>query len=231
MIEVVSALILAVRRGLAEVADPAKAPGMQAYMKSSMPYRGVPKPIRAKLLKPIFAENPLPDRVTFSHAAETLWREAEFREERYAAIDLTGLREYAPWQDAELIPLYEEMIVTGAWWDYVDEVAIRRIGPILLAEPAQVTPIMAGWAYDSDLWRRRTAVICQVGAKAATDTALLTQTIEATLEDRDFFLRKGIGWALRDYAKTDPDWVRRFVADHPGLSTLSHREALKHLGG
>lgn len=170
MAEALGALIFAVRRGLAEAADPAKAPAMQAYMKSALPFRGVPKPVRAKLLKTIFAAHPLPDRVTFSHVAATLWREAEFREERYAVIALTGLRQYAHWQDPGLLPLYEEMVVTGAWWDYVDEVAIRRIGPILRAEPARVTPIMT-------------------------------------------------------------EWVREFVAAHPGLSTLSRREALKHLGG
>ncbi|MEC3974054.1 DNA alkylation repair protein [Amycolatopsis sp. H20-H5] len=231
MTEVVRALIFAVRSGLTRVADPGKAASMQAYMKSAMPFHGVPKPVRAKMLKPIFAAHPLPDRVTFSNAVQILWREAEFREERYAAIDLTGLKEHTRHQDADLIPLYEEMIVTGAWWDHVDEVAIRRIGPILRAERERVTPIMTSWARDPDRWRRRTAVICQVGAKTGTDTGLLAHAIEVTFDDRDFFLRKGIGWALREHAKTDPEWVREFVAAHPGLSALSRREALKHLGG
>ncbi len=227
----VKSLVSAVRNGLAGLADPAKAPAMRAYMKSEMPYLGVRKPARAPLLKRLFAEHPLPDRVSFSTAVLTLWREAEFREERYAAIDLSGHRAYARWQDSDLLGLYEEMIVTGAWWDYVDEVAIRRVGPILRAEPETVTPLMLTWAYDEDLWRRRTAVICQVGAKTGTDTDLLTRAVEANIDDREFFLRKGIGWALREYAKTEPDWVRAFVTAHPALSTLSRREALKHLGG
>ncbi|WP_410599112.1 DNA alkylation repair protein [Amycolatopsis sp. lyj-90] len=227
----VKSLVSAVRNGLAGLADPAKAPAMRAYMKSEMPYLGVQKPARAPLLKRLFAEHPLPDRVSFSTAVLTLWREAEFREERYAAVDLSGHRAYARWQDSDLLGLYEEMIVTGAWWDYVDEVAIRRVGPILRAEPETVTPLMLTWAYDEDLWRRRTAVICQVGAKTGTDTDLLTRAVEANIDDREFFLRKGIGWALREYAKTEPDWVRAFVTAHPALSTLSRREALKHLGG
>ncbi len=227
----VKSLVSAVRNGLAGLADPAKAPAMRAYMKSEMPYLGVQKPARAPLLKRLFAEHPLPDRVSFSTAVLTLWREAEFREERYAAIDLSGHRAYARWQDSDLLGLYEETIVTGAWWDYVDEVAIRRVGPILRAEPETVTPLMLTWAYDEDLWRRRTAVICQVGAKTGTDTDLLTRAVEANIDDREFFLRKGIGWALREYAKTEPDWVRAFVTAHPALSTLSRREALKHLGG
>jgi 3-methyladenine DNA glycosylase AlkD len=121
------------------------------------------------------------------------------------------------------------LLVSGAWWDFVDEIAVRRIGPILRAEPDALTPQMRNWARDADRWRRRTSVICQVGSKSGTDTELLTHTIEATIDDPDFFLRKGIGWALREYAKTNPGWVRRFADTHPELSGLSRREALKHL--
>ncbi|OXM61080.1 MULTISPECIES: DNA alkylation repair protein [Amycolatopsis] len=224
-------LVQAARSGLAELADPVKAPEMRRYMKSEMDFRGVPKPERAKLARRVFGEHPLPDRDAFVAAVRTLWREAAFREERYLAIDLTGHRAYARWQDHELVPLYEEMIVTGAWWDYVDEIAIRRIGPILRADRDRVTPVLRQWARDADRWRCRAAVICQVTAKADTDRDLLTAAIEANQDDRDFFLRKGIGWALRDYARTEPDWVRAFVEAHPALSPLSVREALKHLGG
>jgi 3-methyladenine DNA glycosylase AlkD len=223
-------LVEAIRAGLAELADPAKAPAMQAYMKSAMPFRGVPKPRRSALLKRVLADHILPDRVTYVATVRHLWRTAEFREERYAAIDLSGYRAYRPWQDPELVPVYEEMIVTGAWWDYVDELAIRRIGPILRAHRAGVTPTMLKWASDTDLWRRRTAIICQVGAGEDTDPDLLTRAIEPAIAEPEFFLRKGIGWALRDYAKTAPDWVRSFVDEHPGLSGLSRREALKHIG-
>ncbi|WP_439381821.1 DNA alkylation repair protein [Amycolatopsis lexingtonensis] len=223
-------LVKAIRTGLAELADPAKAPAMQAYMKSAMPFRGVAKPQRSVLLKRVLADHILPDRVTYSATVLELWRTAEFREERYAAIDLSGYRAYRGWQDAELLPMYEEMIVSGAWWDHVDELAIRRVGPILRAERARVTPVMLSWAADADLWRRRTAIICQVGAKEDTDTDLLTRAIEPAIAEPEFFLRKGIGWALREYAKTAPEWVRSFVDDHPGLSGLSRREALKHLG-
>jgi 3-methyladenine DNA glycosylase AlkD len=224
-------LVKAVRTGLAELADPVKAPAMRAYMKSAMPFHGVATPERGTLLKRVLADHILPDRVTYSATVLTLWREAEFREERYAAIALSGYRAYREWQDPGLIPMYEEMIVTGAWWDHVDELAIRRVGPILRASRPTVTPTMLAWAVDDDdLWRRRTAIICQVGAKEDTDTDLLTRTIEPAIGEAEFFLRKGIGWALRDYAKTSPDWVRSFVDDHPGLSGLSRREALKHIG-
>lgn len=223
-------LVKAIRTGLAELADPVKAPAMQAYMKSAMPFRGVASPERNLLLKRVLADHILPDRVTYGATVLELWRAAEFREERYAAIALSGHRAYRRWQDPELVPMYEEMIVSGAWWDHVDELAIRRIGPILRADRERVTPIMLSWAADRDLWRRRTAIICQIGAKEDTDTDLLTRAIEPAIAEAEFFLRKGIGWALRDYAKTSPDWVRSFVDDHPGLSGLSRREALKHIG-
>lgn len=227
----VDELVQAARSGLEDVSDPAKAVRMRRYMKSAMDFRGVPKPERARLARRVFGEHPLPDRESFVAAVRELWRNAAFREERYLAIDLTGHRAYARWQDHTLVPLYEEMIVTGAWWDYVDEIAIRRIGPIRRADPGRVTPLMRRWARDADKWRRRSAVICQVGSKEDTDRELLADVIEANQTDPDFFLRKGIGWALRDFSRTAPDWVRAFVDAHPALSPLSVREALKHLGG
>ncbi|WNV89438.1 DNA alkylation repair protein [Umezawaea sp. Da 62-37] len=221
-------LVDAVRAGLAEAADPVKAEGMRAYMKSGMPFRGVAKPERAKLARTLFAAHPMPSRDAWRAAVLRLWREATHREERYLALDLTDA--YRRWQDVDLLPLYDELVVTGAWWDFVDEIAARRVGPLLRAHPAVVAPVVRAWSRDADRWRRRTSVICQLGAKGATDTDLLAECAEACVADQDFFLRKGIGWALRDYAKTDPDRVRRFVADHPDLSPLSRREALKHLG-
>ncbi len=222
-------LVTAVRSGLADLADPAKAPGMQAYMKSSMPYRGVPAPARRALGRTLFAAHPLSDVEQWRATVLTLWRSARYREERYVAVDLTGCRGYAAWQTPEELPLYEELIVTGAWWDYVDELADNRIGPLLRAHPARLTPVMHEWATDPDLWKRRTSIICQLGSKEATDTALLTSCVEANLADRDFFIRKAIGWALRHYARTAPEWVRAFVDAHPNLSPLSTREATKHL--
>jgi 3-methyladenine DNA glycosylase AlkD len=101
---------------------------------------------------------------------------------------------------------------------------------VLRAHHAEVEPVVRGWARDADRWRRRTAVICQVGSKAAIDTDLLAEVIEANLADPDFFLRKGIGWALRQHARLDPGWVRDFVAAHEAaLSPLSRREALRNI--
>jgi 3-methyladenine DNA glycosylase AlkD len=222
----------AVRAGLQAAADPVKAPRMQAYMKSAMPFYGVSAPGQKALFKIVFVDHPLPDRATWLRAVERLWRAATHREERYAAIALSGSRAYAPYQHVDLVSgLHAELVSTGAWWDYVDEIAIRRIGPLLRAEPAAVTPIMRVWATDSHPWKRRTAIICQIGDKEATDRDLLTFAIDANTDEQDFFIRKAIGWALRELAKRDPAWVRSFVADRrAALSGLSQREAFKNIG-
>ena len=204
---------------------------MQAYMKSAMPFRGVQSPGVKRICREVFAAHPLPDRATWEASVRLLWDDAEFREERYAAIGLTGYRRYARWQDPSTLGLYDHLVVTGAWWDLVDEVAIRRIGPILRSSPVEVAPVLRRWARDDDLWRRRVAIIAQVGAKDSTDTDLLASCLGPSVGRPEFFLRKGIGWALREYAKTDPAWVRAYVETHAGaLSPLSRREALKHLG-
>ncbi|RSM86002.1 DNA alkylation repair protein [Kibdelosporangium aridum] len=224
-----SGLVDAVRVELKRAADPVKAPEMQRYMKSEMLFRGVAKPERTVLAKKLFAEHVMSDVDELRQTTLELWRGAEYREERYLAIDLTGDRRYARWQTKDLLPMYDEMIVTGAWWDFVDELAIRRVGPILLRQWDEVAPIMRAWATDEDLWRRRTSIICQVGAKTEVDTELLAEAIEANIHDRDFFLRKGIGWALRQHSKVDAAWVRTFVSTHPDLSPLSRKEATKYL--
>ncbi|MET9632636.1 DNA alkylation repair protein [Lentzea sp. NPDC006480] len=215
--------IAAVRAGLQELADPAKAPEMQAYMKSDMPFAGVQKPGRVTLLKSLPR---LESRSEWLDVVQTLWREATYREERYVALSLSADKRF---QDVSLMPWFDEVIVTGAWWDFVDETASRLIGPLLRSTPEVIRPQMLKWSTDEDKWRRRTSIICQLGSKGATDVELLTACIDANVDDRDFFLRKGIGWALREFAKTEPGWVRSFVDARPGLSPLSRREALKHL--
>jgi 3-methyladenine DNA glycosylase AlkD len=226
---VTQALVKAVRSGLAALGDVRKASEMQRYMKSEMPFRGVASPERAVLCKRLFNEHVLTDEAEWRATVLTLWRDAAYREERYVAVALTGERRYAAWQTPALLPLYEELIVTGAWWDFVDEVANRRVGSLLRRFPEDLTPVMYGWATDVDLWKRRASIICQLSFKEATDTKLLSTAIEANLDDRDFFIRKGIGWALRQFARTEPGWVRAFVDSHPGLSPLSVGEAIKHL--
>ncbi|MGH3585821.1 MAG: DNA alkylation repair protein [Pseudonocardia sp.] len=222
-------IVARLRADLAAHADAAAAADMQRYMRSAMPFRGVAKPARERLLRGALADHPVPDGPTLDAAVRALWDTAGFREERYLALSLAGHRQHAAWIDPTWMPLLRHWIVTGAWWDFTDEIANRRVGPLLRADPATVGPVVRGWITDPDRWLRRTSIICQLGSGPATDTALLTEAIEANVADPDFFLRKGIGWALRQHTRTDPDWVRAFVATHPDLSPLSRREALRHL--
>ena len=227
-----SALITAVRTALAASADPMKAPKMQAYMKSDMPYHGVSAPAQEKIYRAVFTEHPIKDADTWMSTVLTLWRTAAFREEKYAAIALTGHRLYKGFQELTTLPMYEEMIVTGAWWDYVDAIATNRIGKLLLRSyPNEMKRTMLRWSKSDDLWKRRTSLICQVSFKADTDLGLLYACIEGNWDEKDFFIRKAIGWALRSYAWTDPEEISRYVAENgERLSGLSKREALKNIG-
>jgi 3-methyladenine DNA glycosylase AlkD len=221
----VSALVTDVRAALRAAADPERARGMQAYLKTTEPCLGVRLPEVRRLAREAALADPPATATDVERAAGPLWREAACREERYAAIELTGLPVARGALD--LLPLHEEMITTGAWWDLVDGVA-GRVCALLLAHPAQLRPVLRGWARSADRWLRRSAVIAQLGARERTDKALLAEVIEVNAADTEFFVRKAIGWALRDLAKSDPDWVRGFLAEHE-LSPLSRREAARHL--
>jgi 3-methyladenine DNA glycosylase AlkD len=230
----VTELVPLVRRRIAEAADPERAPRMQAYMKSSLPYRGVTSvPLRA-LSREVYDAHPLPDRASWESCVRALWDGADYREERYAAMALTSHRYYRGHQDPATLGLYRHLVTTGAWWDFVDSLASHNVGAILVSHPREVAPTMRAWAVDDDLWVRRTAILCQLRRKEGTDVDLLRDALEANLEGSplgsEFFVRKAVGWALRQHARVDPVWVRAFVAQHEDrLSGLSRREALKHL--
>jgi 3-methyladenine DNA glycosylase AlkD len=223
-------LVGAVRTALRAHADPVRAPQMQAYMKSAMPYYGVAGPVQKHVWREVFAAHPIESCAELREAALALWRGAKYREERYAAIALTDLRRYRDCQKSDAVPMYEEMIVTGAWWDYVDAIATHHLGDILRREPRRMKALMRRWARDPDMWKRRAAILAQIRFKADTDLDLLYACIEPNIADRQFFMRKAIGWALRQYAWTDPLEVQRFVdANRDRLSGLSIREAMKNI--
>ena len=218
----------AARDALAAHAEPGAAVAMQAYMKSAMPFRGVAKPARERLLRGLVGDHPLPDAPALLAEVRDLWDGARYREERYLALAVVGQPRYRGWAETSWVTdLFQGWVVDGGWWDFTDEIATRHVGPLVRAHRMQ--PLMRTWSVHPDRWLRRTSVICQLSTKADTDLALLTDAIEANLGDPDFFLRKGIGWALRQHARIDPAWVLRFVDAHPDLSPLSRREALKHL--
>ncbi len=205
-------------------------------MKSDIPYRGITSPQLRALLRPLLADPALAPatRQQWDAAVRALWDAPAYREERYAALALTGHRAAREWQDPHSLSLYRHLVETGAWWDLVDPLAADRVGPILLHHRDSATPTVRDWALDDDLWVRRTAVLAQLKHRGDTDLALLTEVLDANLEDslhgREFFVRKAVGWALRQHARTDADWVRGYVDSRASrLSSLSRREALKHV--
>lgn len=227
-------LIVAVRAAFAEHADPERACAQQAYMKSALPFHGLTAPQCRRALKPVLAAYPQETRAGWEATVQAMYDEATHREQRYAALTLLGHRRYAAWRDPDLVPLLRHLVVTGAWWDLVDELASHRLGELHAAYPTEITPVIRTWAVQDDLWLRRAAILAQLHHRERTDTALLGQVLDANLagspHGESFWIRKAVGWALRQHARTDDEWVRAYVTGAgEQLSALSRREALKHL--
>lgn len=225
-IDVIAACRL-VSSELEAVADPEKAPAMQAYMRSDMSFYGVQKASRTPILRDLVKRFQPQDPGEYRQLVVGLWN-LEHREEKYIAIGVA--RHFKAFIRPEQTDLYQTLIVEGAWWDLVDEVATKLIGPLVVEFPAEAWRFVDKWAEDPDMWLRRTALICQVGAKERTDFARLSRFCAARAHEEEFFIRKAIGWALREYSKTDPEAVAAFINSHlDELSGLSYREGSKHI--
>ena len=217
-----------VRRELAARADPDKAAGMQAYMKTDMPFYGVQKPGRTVVFRELKRRYAPQTWDEYQGLVTALW-ELPHREEKYLAQGVAST--FRRFVEPRSLAIYHRFIVEGAWWDFVDETATHLIRPLVLDHPEQTWPTVEAWAEDDDLWLRRTALLCQIGAKERTDADRLFRFCEARLSEKEFFIRKAIGWALREYAKTDGEAVAEFVTRHrDDMSGLSYREATKHIG-
>ena len=213
---------------MAYAGDPERAVGMQAYMKSTMPYYGLRSAQVRDICRQVFDGGDMECEEWWATILE-MWRGARRREERYAAAWLLTRKRHATCLTPAAMPALEEMIVTGAWWDHVDELAMV-VGDLLARYPKKMRLLMRKWSTDANLWKRRVSIICQLRFKEKTDLDLLYSNIEPNFADRDFFIRKAIGWALRQYAWTDPQEVARYVRAHDSrLSGLSRREALKNI--
>jgi 3-methyladenine DNA glycosylase AlkD len=217
-----------VTRALAEVADPTKASGMQAYMKTDMPFFGVQQAGRIGIMHELVQTFRPSDRGEYEELVLGLWS-LPHREEKYLALGVA--RHFRRFIVPGSLPLYRRLVVEGAWWDFVDEIATKLIRQLVLAHPEETWPVVDRWIDDQDMWLRRTAILCQVGAHEKTDSDRLFRFCAERAFEREFFIRKAIGWALREHAKTDPEEVAHFVAAHRDrLSALSFREATKHIG-
>lgn len=223
-------LLAQLRRSMQAAADPKRAAGQQAYMKSAMPYHGVRSSEMRAICRDVFRDYPFDDAARWQKDVLAIWRGAAFREERYAAIELAQARKARRFHVMESLPTFEELIVDGAWWDYVDTIASHDLGLVLKNEGAPMRRAMLAWSKCDDIWKRRSAILCQLHLREETDLDLLYACIEPSISSKEFFLRKAIGWALRQYAWTDPDEVVRWVrANEHRLSNLSKREALKNI--
>lgn len=212
-----------IRGALRAAAEPDRAQGAQAYMKSEMPFLGVRVPAARRIARGAVATET--DADVLRAVAAALWEQARYREERYAAMAVLGVR--ALRGDPAIVPDVERMVRTGRWWDYTDELA-HRLADLHDARPEETAVTVRAWSRDADMWIRRIAILSQLGRRDRVDRALLSEVVEPNLGDPEFFIRKAIGWALREVARHDPEWVRAYAAEHP-LSPLSRREALKHL--
>lgn len=218
--------IAELRDALVAVAQPEKVPEMVAYMKGHFDYLGVQSPDRRLVSKPLLLAAKKADPDDLIETAEALWSEPE-REFHYVASE--ALRAGAKNLRVEDLPRIETLIVKTPWWDTVDGLAINTVGQMVTSHPELVHD-MDEWIESDDIWIARTALLHQLMYKERTDANRLFTYCEMRMDHTDFFIRKAIGWVLRQYGRTDPDAVKSFVArNNEALSGLSKREALKHL--
>ncbi|MCB1018674.1 MAG: DNA alkylation repair protein [Acidobacteria bacterium] len=220
-------LTTAVRDALEAAADPAKAEPMAAYMKYRGVFLGVQKPLRVPIIRMMKREFRPADRAQWRAGVEALWK-GGYREQRYLAIEYAGL--WPEFRTAAEAPLYERLAREGAWWDLVDLVMGVLVSPAMLAEREAMRKHTDRWIEDSDFWLRRLALLSQIKHKHETDEAMLFDYCLRQAGEEEFFIRKAIGWALRDYSWTNPRAVRRLLQENEGrFSALTVREASKRL--
>lgn len=210
--------------------NPARAAGMKAYMKNHFDFLGVKTPERRDAFKPYLAE--LKADLKAGQGLDTdfvnrSWALPE-REFHYNACDYLRLPAVKKTLEPDALPWLRLLVETNTWWDSVDRLD-TVIGDIVLRNP-ELDVLMLEWARDDNFWVRRVAINHQRSRKKETNTALLEQILVLNFGSKEFFINKAIGWALREYAKTDAGWVRDFVGRYEAqLASLSVREAMKHL--
>jgi 3-methyladenine DNA glycosylase AlkD len=201
----------------------ANARAMSAYMKNHFPFYGIKSPERKTLSKALLQQLGLPNYEVY----KCMLREGlkyDEREMHYFVLDLF-LKYKKLWQ-AEDTELLEYILTHKCWWDSVDLIAVHYVGGFLQVYPELRNELIHRWNNSDHLWLQRSSIIFQNRYKSKTDRAFLALNILTHTSSKEFFLQKAIGWALREYAYHDPQWVRHFVAAHP-LAALSKREALR----
>lgn len=215
--------LIPVKKLFRNYANPVKAVGAKAYMRNQFDFYGFQTPVRRMLTKEIFTQG-LPSVDELPGIIKDAWLLPQ-REFQYFAIELVARlkKDWTP----DMIPMIEEMITEKSWWDSVDHIASMITGPYFLKFPTQIKPVTQKWNRSDNFWLQRSSILFQKAYREKTDTSLLSRYILYCAGSKEFFIQKAIGWSLREYAKTDPEWVLQFVQKHP-LAALSKREALKH---
>jgi 3-methyladenine DNA glycosylase AlkD len=211
---------------LRPAADPARATAAARYLRDQFPFLGLTAAQVTSLGRAALAGLGPPIEADLVAVALACWDRPE-REYQYFACGY--LRRYVRVGSASLLPTVRTLITTKSWWDTVDTLAAHTVGPLVSAHPALVST-MDEWAVDENLWLARTAILHQLTYQGRTDADRLFRYCSLQAGHPDFFIRKAIGWALRQYARTDPTAVRSYVDAHrSALSALSVREATRHL--
>lgn len=208
---------------LKAVANPDDAVAMKAYMKNKFEFLGVKTPARRKLAKTFFKQQT--DSVIDWNFINEAWNNP-YRELQYAALDyLESRKKLLTPSD---LPRLKKLAQTKSWWDTIDFLD-RLVGSIIAQFP-ETKEIILSWSCDEDIWLRRLAIDHQLLRKEETDTELLENILVNNLGQTEFFINKAIGWALRDYSKTNPNWVRDFIERHQiEIAALSILEGSKYL--
>ncbi|MCQ6561972.1 DNA alkylation repair protein [Paenibacillus mendelii] len=218
-----SAYVNQLEEWLRSQANEANAGPMSTYMRNRFPFLGLKNPERVILTRSFLLEYGMPPDEELEQIVRELWLLPE-REFQYTAMHL--LEKRMKQSEPERIELLQWMITTKSWWDTVDLIAGKLVGGLFTRYPELIPVYTDIWIASEDLWLRRSAILFQLGYKRDTDQQLLFDYIRRCAGEDDFFIRKAIGWALREYSKTDKEAVIAFVAETK-LSPLSVREALK----
>lgn len=206
-------------------ADPVVAAGAKAYMRNISEFYGLGSTRRRELLKEFLDNYVLPKRDELEEAVRFAWDQPQ-REWQYIAMEIT--HRFARKGDASLLPLAEYMITHKSWWDTVDYISPNIVGSILKTRPELIPEQIERWMQSGNLWLQRSCLLFQLKYRMDTDTVMLFSLCERLSGHKDFFIRKAIGWSLREYSKRNPEAVTEFVNTH-ALSPLSRKEALKRI--
>lgn len=198
---------------------------MAKYMKNKFEYYGIKTPKRSELLKKYHKENGYPKIDEIEAICRELWSLPQ-REYQYLADGL--LNRFAKDMDENAIDFFEYLIITKSWWDTVDLIASKLVGTHFQRFPHLIKKYTTKWMKSNNIWLQRTVILFQLKYKEKTDIMLLVSNIMKLAESKEFFIQKAIGWALREYSKTDSEAVINFVENNK-LAPLSSREALKWL--